>query len=732
MDKAISIIVPVWNEELNIKPLVERINKVLFDYKIDYEIIFIDDKSADNSVEEIKSLTLAYPVSYFTKKGVKGKATSLIEGFTYAKYDVICMIDADLQYPPEAIPSMFWQIKDGTTDIVIADRITSKTSALRKLASSTFNSIFVKFLNKIDYDSQSGLKLFRKEIVERIDLNAKSWSFDLEFLKKSLDAGYSIGSVNIELGKRYSGNAKVNLVKTSLELAISAIKVKLSPSQHIPFAPQQGEGFHFKGNAFVPFNNLSLNDSAAIRFKRSHGFLLLAVVYLYLVLLFLNWHLVITVTIAVFSIIYFIDMLFNLFLIYRSFSKAPEITISKEELKTIKNKDLPIYTIFCPLYKEWNVVPQFINAINRLDYPKNKLQVLLLLEEDDTETITRVSDFKLPSSFEIVIVPDTQPKTKPKALNYGMRFAKGEYVVIYDAEDVPEVDQLKKSVLSFRKLDKNIICVQAKLNFYNPRQNLLTRLFTAEYSLWFDLVLTGLQSINAPIPLGGTSNHFKTDKLASINGWDSFNVTEDADLGMRIVKAGFKTAIIDSTTYEEANSSYSNWYNQRSRWIKGYIQTYFVHMRNPRSLIKSWNDMPLIPFNMIIGGKILSMFINPFMWLITIAYFLFRAKLGAVIESFFPTGILYIGVVSLVFGNFLYFYYYLIGCAKRGYDDVIKYLFLVPLYWLAMSAATWKAAIEFVYKPFYWSKTKHGLHLGELDILEQNELLLPLDGQAAI
>src|SRR5581483_11735953 len=159
----------------------------------------------------------------------------------------------------------------------------------------------------------------------------------------------------------------------------------------------------------------------------------------------------------------------------------------------------------------------------------------------------------LPNYFKIIVVPDSSPKTKPKACNYGLQFATGEYSVIYDAEDVPDPLQLKKAIVAFAKSAKNVICIQAKLNFYNPHQNILTRVFTAEYSLWFDLVLTGLQSIEAPIPLGGTSNHFKTQILKKIKGWDAFNVTEDCDLGLRLFKNGFSTAIMDSTTLEEAN-----------------------------------------------------------------------------------------------------------------------------------------------------------------------------------
>jgi glycosyltransferase XagB len=188
-------------------------------------------------------------------------------------------------------------------------------------------------------------------------------------------------------------------------------------------------------------------------------------------------------------------------------------------------------------------------------------------------------------------------------------------------------------------------------------------------------------------------------------------VTEDCDLGLRLAKRGYRTRIVDSTTYEEANSHLGNWYNQRSRWIKGYIQTYFVHMRSPGKFLETGSFKDFVAFQLVVGTKILSMFVNPLMWAITIFYFIFRAKYGVMIESFFPNTVMYIGVFSLVMGNFLYLYNYMIGCAKRGYGSVVKYVFIVPLYWLFMSAAAWKAFYEVIVKPHYWAKTRHGLHL---------------------
>ncbi|MEI3001403.1 MAG: glycosyltransferase family 2 protein [Victivallis sp.] len=193
----------------------------------------------------------------------------------------------------------------------------------------------------------------------------------------------------------------------------------------------------------------------------------------------------------------------------------------------------------------------------------------------------------LPPYCRVLTVPDAPPKTKPRACNYGLSQAKGVFSVIYDAEDAPEPDQLKKACIAFRRdPEKRVLCVQGKLNYFNSRHNLLTRLFTVEYSTYFDLTLPGYQLFNLPLPLGGTNNHFRTDILRKIGGWDPFNVTEDCDLGLRIYEYGYKTRLINSTTYEEANSQVWNWMRQRSRWVKGFIQTHLVHYRNPFRTMK--------------------------------------------------------------------------------------------------------------------------------------------------
>lgn len=415
------------------------------------------------------------------------------------------------------------------------------------------------------------------------------------------------------------------------------------------------------------------------------------------------------IVIALASLLYFCDMLFNLVLVVSSLNKSNEYSVDAPWLSQLRQ--WPRYTVFCPLYREVSVLHQFVAAMERLNYPKDKLQILLLLEEDDIETIIAARRMRLGRQFEIVIVPDSQPKTKPKAINHGLTKAQGTYAVIYDAEDIPDPDQLKKAVVAFEHAPTDVACMQAKLNFYNPHQNILTRMFAAEYSLWFNLILVGLQNIRGPIPLGGTSNHFKIYVLRGLGGWDPYNVTEDCDLGMRLYKQGFHTGILDSTTYEEANSRPGNWIRQRSRWVKGYMQTFLVHNRHPRQMQKHPLDAHLLTFNLVVGGKVLSMLINPIMWVLTIIYFVFRPFIGLTIDRLYPAPIFYIAATTLIVGNLLYMYYFMLGCANRKQWHLIKYVLFVPVYWLMMSLGAAYALYQLLIKPHYWEKTTHGLHL---------------------
>jgi cellulose synthase/poly-beta-1,6-N-acetylglucosamine synthase-like glycosyltransferase len=712
--KEISVIIPVFNEAENIKELIERLSKTLKKDKFSYQIIVVDDNSTDKTVSKVKKIARANKVTLLSKKGKKGKAYSLIEGFSKAKFKNIGFIDADLQYPPEEIVKMSLKLK--SADIVCANRRKYEDSLFRKILSRSFKNLFGKLLFKLNYDIQAGLKVMKREVIETVKfVPTSAWTYDLELLYKAKMAGFKIQNHDIIFSKREKGASKIGVLKTVKDIGIHALILKARPLKPIKVSSHskktmRGAGFRFKGKRYITHSTLHHTKSSISTFSRIEFLLITLIIAVFLAGLILSPVLTLIFSVGILSFIYFSDTLFNLYIILNSLHFPQEINIENKELKRISERKLPIYTILCPLYKEAHIIPQFVKSIKKLSWPKSKLDVMLLLEEDDKESISKIKKMNLPKYIRVVVVPDSQPKTKPKACNYGLSYAKGEYLVVYDAEDMPEAFQLKKAFLAFQKIKRDIVCLQAKLNYYNPNQNLLTRFFTAEYSLWFDVILTGLQSINTSIPLGGTSNHFRTKDIIKLQGWDPFNVTEDADLGIRLFKDGYKTAIINSTTFEEANSKWGNWLRQRSRWIKGYMQTYLVHVRDSFKFAKNKGKHYPI-FHLIIGGKIAFILINPILWVATISYFALYGFVGPTIEKLYPGIIFYMAVFSLVFGNFLFMYYYMIGIMKRQQYSLVKYTFLVPFYWLMISLAGFVALYQLVFKPFYWEKTVHGFHL---------------------
>lgn len=406
------------------------------------------------------------------------------------------------------------------------------------------------------------------------------------------------------------------------------------------------------------------------------------------------------------TLFYLASTLYKLLLVRLSVTRAAEIRIPPDELASLREEDLPVYSILVPLYHEPESVAPLVNALAALDYPRDRLDVQLLLEEDDADTRRAVAVIDLPEGFRVTLVPPSHPRTKPKACNVGLARARGDLLVIYDAEDRPEPDQLRKAVAAFRRVPPEVICLQCKLNFYNPRQNLLTRWFAGEYAAWFDLFLPGLSALGAIIPLGGTSNHFRIGALRGLLGWDAWNVTEDCDLGIRLYRRGGRTRMLDSTTWEEACPSLSYWIRQRTRWLKGYLQTWLVHMRHPVALLRDLGPANFLHFQMLIGGIGFSLLINPIFW--TMAALWLAARWTALM-ALFPGPVFLMSAFCLFAGNFVFVYLGAIGCYRRGYFDLVKYAMVAPPYWVLMSYSAWRALGQFVANPFHWEKTRHGL-----------------------
>lgn len=379
--------------------------------------------------------------------------------------------------------------------------------------------------------------------------------------------------------------------------------------------------------------------------------------------------------------------------------------VTDAEVSRLADADLPRYTVLVPVFKEANIVAQLVDNLGGLDWPTEKLEILILVEEEDTQTRDAFAAAKAPDHFHVITVPKGHPQTKPRACNVGLFFATGEYLVIFDAEDTPDPDQLKKAFIAFRRGGDRTVCVQASLNFFNADENVLTRMFTLEYSYWFDYMLAGLDAQDLPIPLGGTSNHFRTSALIELGGWDPYNVTEDADLGIRASALGYRVGVINSTTMEEANTSVPNFIRQRSRWIKGYMQTTLVHARSPVRLIASIGVRRFLSFVLLIAGTPATFLaVLPF-YIVTAVTFLAPTEF----VSFFPIWVLWPSLANFVLGSAIMVYLSMMGPFKRGAFGLILWALFNPVYWLLHSIAAYKGLWQLLTRPHYWEKTDHGL-----------------------
>lgn len=373
---------------------------------------------------------------------------------------------------------------------------------------------------------------------------------------------------------------------------------------------------------------------------------------------------------------------------------------------------LPLYSIMVPLFREAAVLPILVEALRNLDYPVARLQIILIFEESDQASYDAACELDLPGHFEFIRVPHSLPLTKPKACNFALPFVRGEFVVVYDAEDMPEPDQLRRATKAFSRSDHRLACVQARLNYYNQFENWLTRQFTLEYASFFDLLLPTLEALRLPIPLGGTSTHFRTSHLRTAGAWDPFNVTEDADLGMRLAMLGYRVSTLRSTTYEEANCRTGNWLRQRSRWIKGWIQTYFVRMRHPVRLWRKLGWRGFLGFQIVIGGFSLSSLVHPLFYVTMIGQFVYThvAQTGGSSGSLGAmTGLSIFNLIVLFTGYSMSILAGMVAASARGLRPLVFSAFAMPAYWLLISLGAYKALWQFIWNPFHWEKTEHGL-----------------------
>lgn len=367
---------------------------------------------------------------------------------------------------------------------------------------------------------------------------------------------------------------------------------------------------------------------------------------------------------------------------------------------------LPKVSVLVPLLKEEEIAGKLIQRLTRLTYPKSLLEVVLVLEESDTVTRETIARTPLPNWISVIEVPDANNlTTKPRALNYALDFCRGSIIGVWDAEDAPEPDQIEKVVTRFQDAPENVACLQGVLDYYNSRTNWLSRCFAIEYATWWRMILPGVAHLGLVIPLGGTTLFFRRKILEDVCGWDAHNVTEDADLGVRLARHGYVTELIPTVTYEEANCRAWPWVKQRSRWLKGFLITWMVHMRSPRALMRDLGFLRFMGVQTLLLATFAQFACAPLLWSfwITLAGFEHpvTATLGAPVTAFMIWVFIGSEVINLVVS--------MVAVSRREHRHLMGYVLTLPFYYPMAALSAYKAIKEMVVEPFYWDKTQHGI-----------------------
>jgi cellulose synthase/poly-beta-1,6-N-acetylglucosamine synthase-like glycosyltransferase len=368
---------------------------------------------------------------------------------------------------------------------------------------------------------------------------------------------------------------------------------------------------------------------------------------------------------------------------------------------------LPAYTVMVALYRESAVVPQLIAALDELDWPRSLLDVKLVCEADDQETLQAIRQANPGPHIEVVEVPPMAPRTKPKALTYALAGARGEFLTIYDAEDRPNPQQLREAYHAFRLGPSDLACLQAPLVIGNAGESWLSAIFALEYSALFRRLLPALGFYRLPLPLGGTSNHFKTALLKESGGWDPYNVTEDADLGMRLCRMGYRSSTLTLPTYEDAPTEFSVWLAQRTRWYKGWLQTWLVLMRHPLRTARDMGPLSFLVFQLLVGGMLVAALSHPGLLVFITLSVLSLMQIPAPQPNVLTTLMLIMDIFNILGSYAVFFVLGATPMTDREKKGMGWKWAMIPIYWMAVSLAAWKAVVELRLKPFHWNKTPH-------------------------
>lgn len=710
-ERLVTVIVPARNDRTWLPGCFERVEDALKGTEYAYEILVVDDHSRDGTAEYVRSVEGSMPVRLIERHGASGRALSIKEGLDQAAGRLIVLLDPDLRFPRESFLHML-KVLDAS-DVAVANR--SKYPFLAyALFSKAYRWIFGHVLLSVEADVRSGLKMFRRSLCETLRFDPAfdaKLGFDALLLYHARRLNRDIAVVPVAYTRPMFHHGVWGSISSRFVLARGVVLLTVSRVARLLFPflypPQPQEYFEAGFTNINDYLFLAPEQSAKGHLTREVYFL---IGYAAILLGLYFWG-IYSITGNSFAwafffhiaVIQFILIMFKTYVVWITFRLPPQPPrlLTPDELG-----DLPTISVICPVYKEKEVIPQLCTRMAEMQYPIDKLDFIFIFESGDDDTIQAFLDYHPPAHFKGLVSPDVQPKTKPKALNVALRETKGDLLVIFDAETLPEPDQFLKAVAAFKN-DPTIDYIHCRIDVYNPRANWITKMYTAEFSFFYNFFLPGLATVKSPTPISGHSVYFRREQLIKIGGWDAYNLAEDCDVGIRLFRNGHKNAtVLDSYSWEQSTTTIRDWIKQRTRWMQGFVQTSMVNLRFPALL---WKDLGgfrnVLMFMFHVPGGVFLNGLNLVQWCM-LAFWFFTED-PAIQSIYSDRLLLYLSVLSFALANVLFTYFNLIGLFSRRYFSIVPSALLSFAYWLMMSFATARAIIRFFRQESTWDKTYH-------------------------
>lgn len=680
------IVLPTYNERGNIARLLESIqSQRQYLNGTNLSVLVVDDSSPDGTGEAIQKYSEKYSnIQLLNGTKKQGLGTAYIRGIKHAIYemdaDVVFQMDADLSHDPNVIPQLLAEVQNGS-DFAIGSRyveggsIPSSWSWVRR-ANSRWGNIFARHivgLSKVN-DCTSGYRAIRSDVLKQIDFNnlsVKGYAFMISLLYQSLKRGASVSEIPINFTERVYGKSKLKLGDVIEFILISFI-------------------IRFPFLRWVPLFVISF------LFSFTFSTLILHLVVLGIV----TTKIALITFVSSLSLILSLQGLFTIIWMLYAWEDPENVDRHKSPKEFYPSK--LSFTALIPARHEEKVIKDTIKAVNNINYPDHLKEVLILCREDDEETITKVKEAieELNQKNIRLIVFDSFPINKPHCLNQGLKEAKNEIVAIFDAEDEPHPDiyNIINTVMIRDKVD----VIQSGVQLMNYRSHWFSALNVMEYFLWFKSGLHFFLKIGNVTPLGGNTVFCKKNWLDKIKGWDENCLTEDTDIGIRLISSGAKVRIIydeQHVTKEETPTSVASFIKQRTRWNQGFLQVFTK---------SDWTKMPQRRQKLVTLYFLLSPLSQAFFLLYApIAIWVsFTQKMPLIVSifSFLP---LYLFILQLLV--------YVVGLYEFTKSYKLRFPFWMPLkilltfypYQFILMVSSFRALYRIIFNRNCWEKTLH-------------------------